>query len=103
NWKRREPPCATLRDPLVVTTGVPVLVKTNTSPFELVATPAASPRWMFGGRVSGVDASYAISGMFSCADTVTPSASVAAANAVSTNRFMDPSPYRLDVVVVCRR
>ena len=92
--------------------GVPVRVYTKTSPFEFVATPAASPRWRFGGSVSGVDASYGISGMFSCADRTPLSASVAVMTTRKTRvmnssrrvRCAEPAlHYRLDVVVVWRR
>src|ERR1035437_3031837 len=53
NSNRREPPCVKVRDAPHVALAPPVRVYTKRLPLELVATPAASPRWMRSGSFSG--------------------------------------------------
>src|SRR5437762_12241311 len=56
-------------------------------PLELVATPAASPRWMLSGSFSrSAFASYAMSGTELCANTDTQSPS---APAITSDRRQD--------------
>ena len=74
------------------------------SPFELVATPAASPRWMFAGSVSGVGGvvgnlrEVQLRGQRAAEGDARPRAS-----AIGKKASHGILPYRLDVVVVWRR